>query len=359
MALKIKPPTHRADALGVYISPRDTAWDNETWRADMAILEAKALADARDIAEAEHRAKYPSATAEALAEVRENCRLTEAQIAAYALRHPVVRYHRGLTRFQPNCDDWDAEGKPCHVHGISVALDGGEPVRKEFDVTVCAQDVPGIKKLLPESFRKHDQFDKIYKLEGVPVATVQLRFDGWVTEMQDMEAMKHVKADLSDGKAAGIDNLLYSADAEFSCFADLALTSPADYYKEGEGSLMQCVLTPADRFMKMDPQEVADITSEQVYKLFPSAKEQGLKVTWSNVVKLSQSLYREAPGMDKFRPDQSTPIPNFFLSGSYTYQDYIDSMEGATKSGLMTAKAINDRTPAIAKSLKERNSVAA
>ena len=63
----------------------------------------------------------------------------------------------------------------------------------------------------------------------MPVATVQLRFDGWVTEMQDMEAMKHVKADLSDGKAAGIDNLLYSADAEFSCFADLALTSPADY----------------------------------------------------------------------------------------------------------------------------------
>ena len=115
MALKIKPPTHRADALGVYISPRDTAWDNATWRADMAILEAKALADARDIAEAEHRAKYPSATAEALAEVRENCRLTEAQIAAYALRHPVVRYHRGLTRFQPNCDDWDAEGKPCTV----------------------------------------------------------------------------------------------------------------------------------------------------------------------------------------------------------------------------------------------------
>jgi len=263
------------------------------------------------------------------------------------------------SRVEDIIHDVDAEGKPCHVHGISVALDGGEPVRKEFDVTVCAQDVPGIKKLLPESFRKHDQFDKIYKLEGVPVATVQLRFDGWVTEMQDMEAMKHVKADLSDGKAAGIDNLLYSADAEFSCFADLALTSPADYYKEGEGSLMQCVLTPADRFMKMDPQEVADITSEQVYKLFPSAKEQGLKVTWSNVVKLSQSLYREAPGMDKFRPDQSTPIPNFFLSGSYTYQDYIDSMEGATKSGLMTAKAINDRTPAIAKSLKERNSVAA
>jgi len=30
-----------------------------------------------------------------------------------------------------------------------------------------------------------------------------------------------------------------SADADFSCFADLALTSPVDYYKEGQGSLMQ------------------------------------------------------------------------------------------------------------------------
>lgn len=27
-------------------------------------------------------------------------------------------------------------------------------------------------------------------------------------------------------RAPGLDNLLYSADADFSCFADLALTSP-------------------------------------------------------------------------------------------------------------------------------------
>ena len=45
----------------------------------------------------------------------------------------------------------------------------------------------------------------------------------------------------SDGRGAGIDNLLYSADAEFSCFADLALVSPGEYYKPGEGSLIQAV----------------------------------------------------------------------------------------------------------------------
>ena len=52
--------------------------------------------------------------------------------------------------------------------------------------------------------------------------------------------------------------------------------------------------------------------------LFPSAE--GLEVTWSSVVKLGQSLYREAPGLDPYRPDQKTPISNFFLAGSYTKQ---------------------------------------
>ena len=51
------------------------------------------------------------------------------------------------------------------------------------------------------------------------------------------------------------------------------------------------------------------------------------------MVKIQQSLYREAPGLDPFRPDQKTPVPNFFLAGSYTKQDYIDSMEGRDAVG--------------------------
>ena len=63
-------------------------------------------------------------------------------------------------------------------------------------------------------------------------------------------------------------------------------------------------------------------------------------MTWYSVVKLAQSLYREAPGMDPYRPNQQTPVPNFFLAGCYTQQDYIDSMEGATISGKQAAKMI-------------------
>ncbi|MBO1350345.1 MAG: 9,9'-di-cis-zeta-carotene desaturase [Hormoscilla sp. GUM202] len=200
------------------------------------------------------------------------------------------------------------------------------------DVYVCAGDVPGTQRLLPPSWRKWPSFDHIYKLDTVPVATVQLRFDGWVTELHDAEKRQQLR------EAAGMDNLLYTPDADFSCFADLALASPKDYYRPGQGSLLQLVLTPGDPFIKQSNEAIAQHVLEQVQDLFSSARE--LNMTWYTVVKLAQSLYREAPGMDPYRPPQQTPVANFFLAGSYTQQDYIDSMEGATLSGRQAAKAI-------------------
>mmetsp|Transcript_3151 Transcript_3151/g.8525 ORF Transcript_3151/g.8525 Transcript_3151/m.8525 type:complete len:608 (-) Transcript_3151:1346-3169(-) len=228
-------------------------------------------------------------------------------------------------------------GLPIRVQGIKVGNKAtGDTDYHEFDTVIGALDVPGIKKLLPDSFRKYDMFDNIYNLECVPIATVQLRFDGWVTELNDEARMMDISGDQSDGRGGGIDNLLYSVDTEFSCFADLAVTSPGEYYKEGEGSLIQAVFDER-AFTRSNKQLVEDCIS-QLNKVFPSSRK--LNCTWSNVVKLGQSLYREAPGQDKYRPKQATPIPNFFLAGSYTYQDYLDSMEGATRSGLMVADEV-------------------
>lgn len=223
------------------------------------------------------------------------------------------------------------EGTETRVTGLVVA-NGETEENITADAYVFACDVPGIQKILPPAWRKWSEFDNIYKLDAVPVATVQLRFDGWVTELEDEAKRKQLS------HAVGIDNLLYSADADFSCFADLALTSPKDYYKEGQGSLLQLVLTPGDPFIKQSNEAIAQHVLKQVQDLFPSARE--LNMTWYSVVKLAQSLYREAPGMDLFRPAQKTPVANFFLAGSYTQQDYIDSMEGATLSGHQAAKAI-------------------
>ena len=280
------------------------------------------------------------------------------------LHKPIVKYleDRGVKitlnrRVLELIYEKDGEGKPSKVKGFVTSGGAGNAPNeeREFDIVVAATDVPGIQKLLSPDFRKFKEFDNVYKLEAVPVQTVQLRFNGWVTELQDLNRMRDIAGDKSNGKAPGLDNLLYSPDVEFSCFADLALTSPGDYYKEGEGSLLQCVLTPGDKWMPVSTEEIAMKTLAMVHKLFPSSKE--LECTWWNVVKLGKSLYKEAPGMDVYRPGQVTSIPNLFLAGSYTFQDYIDSMEGATKSGLLCSDAILARTDTL-QQFKTKSTVA-
>ncbi|CAL5218693.1 g403 [Coccomyxa viridis] len=234
--------------------------------------------------------------------------------------------------------------------GLRMTKAGKEQI-VEADVYVAALDVPGAKRLVPEAWRKWPLFDNIFRLKGVPVITVQLRYDGWITELKDQSKMQ----DLSHG-AQGLDNLLYSADADFSCFADLALTSPVEYYREGQGSLLQCVLTPADPYMPMPNEEIAAKVHQQVLRLFPSAK--GMEPTWHSIVKIGQSLYNEGPGMDPFRPDQQTPVKRMFLAGSYTKQDYIDSMEGATLSGRMCAYKILNAAPELARSKQKEPAMA-
>ncbi len=252
------------------------------------------------------------------------------------LHKPILEYLQArdtkvYTRRQVREIQFTESTAQTHVTGIVVAQgDAVETITADAYVFAC--DVPGIQRILPQEWRKWSEFDNIYKLDAVPVATVQLRFDGWVTELENGEQRKQLN------QAVGLDNLLYTADADFSCFADLALTSPADYYRPGQGSLLQLVLTPGDPFIKQSNEAIAQHVLKQVHELFPSSRE--LNMTWYSVVKLAQSLYREAPGMDAYRPNQKTPVPNFFLAGSYTQQDYIDSMEGATISGRRAAKVI-------------------
>jgi len=307
-------------------------------------------------------------------------RMLEGSPQTY-LHDPIVAYleERGVkinlrTPVRDLVHERDESGQISRVTGIKVKksiaerLDATEQddavedadgaVVREFDAVVCALDLPGIKGVLPPAFREMDFFDKIYNLDTVPIATVQVRFDGWVTEMNDEAAMLDTEGDQSDGRGAGIDNLLYSADAEFSCFADLALVSPGEYYKEGEGSLIQAVFD--SRAVKRSEAQLVEDCIAQLNKLFPSSTK--LKCTWSKVTKLGQSLYREKPGQDRFRPSQATPIDNFFLAGSYTYQDYLDSMEGATRSGLMVADEVvarADKLKALSDKAKQAQPVAA
>ncbi|MEY3767761.1 MAG: 9,9-di-cis-zeta-carotene desaturase, partial [Cyanobacteriota bacterium] len=100
-----------------------------------------------------------------------------------------------------------ADGQPSTtVSGLTLGTPDGE-ITVQADAYLAACDVPGIQRMIPEAWRRWPLFDNIYRLEAVPVATVQLRYDGWVTELGDQAGAEQRRRDLQ--QPAGLDNLLY------------------------------------------------------------------------------------------------------------------------------------------------------
>ena len=98
-------------------------------------------------------------------------------------------------------------------------------------------------------------------------------------------------------------------------------------------------MAPAKDLMGLDDIEIVRRVSADIASCFPEATASA-SVVKSTVVRIPQSVYRPAPGLDRYRPTQTTPISNLFLAGGYTRQRFYDSMEGAVSSGNRAADAL-------------------
>jgi 15-cis-phytoene desaturase len=113
-------------------------------------------------------------------------------------------------------------------------------------------------------------------------------------------------------------------------------------YADPDRSMLELVLAPAKDWIDKSDEAILAATMLEIEKLFPQhfQGENPAKLRKFKVVKTPRSVYTASPGRQAYRPDQTTPITNFFLSGSYTMQRYLGSMEGAVLSGKLTAQAI-------------------
>jgi len=105
----------------------------------------------------------------------------------------------------------------------------------EADATLAASRCAGIQRLLAQALAGQPPSSSTsYKLEiSVPVATVQLRYDGWVTELGEIgRGKERARRDL--GNRQRLETIFFTPlTPMFSCFADSALASPAINRREG------------------------------------------------------------------------------------------------------------------------------
>ncbi|HEY9696673.1 MAG TPA: 15-cis-phytoene desaturase [Trichocoleus sp.] len=201
-------------------------------------------------------------------------------------------------------------------------LDGSSDEVVTADAFVSAMSVDVLKALLPTPWKDQDYFQKLDGLEGVPVINLHLWFDRKLTD---------------------IDHLLFSRSPLLSVYADMSNTCRE--YENPDRSMLELVLAPAKDWIDKSDDQIVAATMKELEKLFPThfGTEDAAKLLKSKVVKTPRSVYISTPGRQNYRPSQVSPIANFFLSGSYTMQRYLASMEGAVLSGKLTAQAIVDR----------------
>lgn len=203
-------------------------------------------------------------------------------------------------------------------------LEGAPDEILTADAYVSAMPVDPLKVMLPEPWKQMDYFQKLNGLEGVPVINLHLWFDRKLTD---------------------IDHLLFSRSSLLSVYADMSNTCRE--YANPDRSMLELVLAPAKDWISKSDDEIVAATMTELEKLFPNhfCTENPAKLLKFKVVKTPRSVYTATPGRQACRPEQMTPIANFFLAGDFTMQRYLASMEGAVLSGKLTAQAIVTSQP--------------
>ncbi|KKI99927.1 15-cis-phytoene desaturase [Prochlorothrix hollandica] len=206
------------------------------------------------------------------------------------------------------------------VTGFRIAGIQGQPEEiLSVDAYVSAMPVDPLKLMLPEPWRQMEYFQKLDGLVGVPVINLHLWFDRKLTD---------------------IDHLLFSRSKLLSVYADMSNTCRE--YADPDRSMLELVLAPAADWIGRSDEDIVAATLEELKNLFPThfTGANPAVLRKSHVVKTPRSVYRATPGCQQYRPSQVSPIPNFYLTGDYTMQRYLASMEGAVLSGKLTARAI-------------------
>lgn len=207
------------------------------------------------------------------------------------------------------------------VRGFQIrGIDGNADEVVTADAYVSALPVDVMKVLMPEPWQGINFFQRLQDLEGVPVINIHLWFDRKMTD---------------------VDQLLFSRSDLLSVYADMSNT--CQEYSDPDKSMLELVLAPAKDWIDASEDEILAATMAELQRLFPQhlTGENPAQLLKSKIVKTPRSVYTASPGRQACRPTQTTPITNFFLAGSYTFQRYLGSMEGAVLSGKLAAQAVN------------------
>jgi squalene-associated FAD-dependent desaturase len=178
------------------------------------------------------------------------------------------------------------------------------------DWYVLAVPFERVPDLLPEELLSSEPyFGNIRNLTPSPIASVHLWFD---------------KPVMSRAHAALVE-----------CLGQWVFNRgeprPGEFY-------LQVVISAARSLRELGRDEIIRLLVAELARVFPLTRQ--AKLLRSKVVTEHAATFSAVPGVDRWRPQQTSPLANLVLAGDYTATGWPATMEGAVRSGYLAAEAI-------------------
>jgi squalene-associated FAD-dependent desaturase len=224
-------------------------------------------------------------------------RLYGGELRSWLDRHGVeVRLGQGVRRL-------------CIEDNRTAAVELRSGDRLPGDWFISAVPFDRLLALLPAEIESLAYFDNLRKLETSPITSVHLWYDRPVLPLPHAVLIGCVgQWVFSRGEAA-----------------------PGEHY-------LQVVVSAARAFRGLGHEEVGRRIVEELGRLFPACRS--ARLLRSRVVTEHAATFSAVPGVDRWRPEQSSPIGNLLVAGDWTDTGWPATMEGAVRSGYLAAEAL-------------------
>ena len=196
---------------------------------------------------------------------------------------------------------------------VKLATASGESL---VDRAVLAAPFNTIASLLPNDALATQLKDKLGHFDSSPITGIHLWFDREITPLPH---------------AVLLDRTIQW----------MFQKSKFQHEREGPGSYIEVVVSASKSLVQKSREEVLEIALRELADFFPLVRE--AKVLKAAVIKEVHATYSVLPGLDQWRPQARTEWPQIFLAGDWTASGWPATMEGAVRSGYLSAEAITGR----------------
>jgi len=180
-----------------------------------------------------------------------------------------------------------------------------------------------VMSVLPPLLKDHPSLQGVERLEAAPISSIHLWFDHPLTDLPHAVLVDRLCQWVFNRTALGTAGQPQPEIAS----SNKDPLSQSYYY--------QIVISESRDLEKQSKQEIETAVLKELSEIFPQSAH--ARLIHSRHVTEHRAVFSPVPGVERFRPEQQSPVANLQLAGDWTKTGWPATMEGAVRSGYLAA----------------------